>query len=154
MGAAKKERDSPDPGQEQSVASKVGLQKADRASTRTHTRTMYKSRQMASDIGCKPPLMLYRECMPCLMGCVTCAPAQDSRTVFVKGVAFGIEQQAFEEAFSDVGPVQRCFLVRDKGAAKHKGVGFVQYAVPEDAQRVVQELNGKVLGGRKLQVRG
>lgn len=28
----------------------------------------------------------------------------------------------------------------------------MQYAIPEDARRVVAELNGKLLGGRKLQV--
>jgi len=88
----------------------------------------------------------------CVHNALTCTYAQDNRTVFVRGIAFGIEQQPFEEAFSDVGPVKQCFLVRDKGAARHKGCGYVQYAVPEDAQRVVQELNGKLLGGRKLLV--
>ena len=72
--------------------------------------------------------------------------------MFVRGVSFGLEQGPFEEAFSDVGPVKQCFLVRDKGALHHKGCGFVQYAVPEDAQRAVEELNGKPLAGRKLQV--
>mmetsp|Transcript_3372 Transcript_3372/g.9016 ORF Transcript_3372/g.9016 Transcript_3372/m.9016 type:complete len:592 (-) Transcript_3372:658-2433(-) len=78
--------------------------------------------------------------------------AKDNRTVFVRGVAFSVDQQPFEEAFSDVGPVKQCFLVRDKGAPKHKGCGFVQYALPEDAQRALQEMNGRMLGGRKLQV--
>lgn len=79
---------------------------------------------------------------------------QDNRTVFVRGIPFSIDQQPFEEAFADVAPVKQCFLVRDKGAPKHKGCGFVQYALPEDAQRAVEEMNGKVLGGRKLQVKG
>eukprot|EP00983_Pelagomonas_calceolata_P107286 1159328-Pelagomonas_calceolata.AAC.5 len=80
-----------------------------------------------------------------------CRITQDNRTVFVRGVAFSVDQQPFEEAFSDVGPVKQCFLVRDKGAPKHKGCGFVQYALPEDAQRALQEMNGRMLGGRKLQ---
>lgn len=42
--------------------------------------------------------------------------------------------------------------VRDKGAEKHKGFGFVTFALPEDAQRAVDELNNTSLAGRKLQV--
>lgn len=34
-----------------------------------------------------------------------------------------------------------------------QGIGFVQYALPEDAERAVAELHGKSLGGRKLQAR-
>lgn len=77
---------------------------------------------------------------------------KDLRTVFVRGVSFDADEKAVEAAFSDVGPVKSCFLVRQKGDAKHKGFGFVQFALPEDAERAVTELDGKAVAGRKLQV--
>lgn len=77
---------------------------------------------------------------------------QDARTVFVRNVAFDVTDGGLEEVFGDVGPVRQCFLVKSKGEAKHRGFGFVQFAIPEDAQRAVAELNGRELAGRKLKV--
>ncbi|GIM15138.1 hypothetical protein Vretimale_17951 [Volvox reticuliferus] len=78
--------------------------------------------------------------------------AKDVRTIFIRGVSFDANEKDIEELFSDVGPVKQCFLVRVKDQPKHRGFGFVQYALPEDAERAVNECNGKNLKGRKLQV--
>ncbi|GIL62661.1 hypothetical protein Vafri_16848, partial [Volvox africanus] len=78
--------------------------------------------------------------------------AKDLRTVFIRGVSFDANEKDIEELFSDVGPVKQCFLVRVKDQPKHRGFGFVQYALPEDAERAVTECSGKSLKGRKLQV--
>ncbi|KAG2482067.1 hypothetical protein HYH03_018977 [Edaphochlamys debaryana] len=78
--------------------------------------------------------------------------AKDLRTVFIRGISFDADEKDLEAAFSDVGPVKQCFLVRVKGQPKHRGFGFVQYALPEDAERAVTELDGKSVKGRKLQV--
>jgi RNA recognition motif-containing protein len=78
---------------------------------------------------------------------------KDQRTVFVRGVSFATDEKELEDAFTDIGPVRSCFLVRSKGETKHKGFGFVQFAIAQDADRAVQELDGKVVAGRKLQVR-
>eukprot|EP00198_Chlamydomonas_reinhardtii_P010429 XP_001699766.1 predicted protein [Chlamydomonas reinhardtii] len=77
---------------------------------------------------------------------------KDPRTVFIRGVSFDAVEKDLEAAFSEVGPVKQCFLVRVKGQPKHRGFGFVQYALPEDAERAVGELDGTALKGRKLQV--
>lgn len=77
----------------------------------------------------------------------------DKCTVFVRGVSFDAGDDDFSEFFSDIGPVKQAFLVKRKGAAKHKGFGFVHFALHEDAERAAAELNGKELKGRKLQVR-
>ena len=79
---------------------------------------------------------------------------KDDRTVFVRGVGFDVGEAALSELFQEVGPVRHAFLVkRGTGeGAKHKGFGFVQFALKEDAERAAKELHGKELGGRKLQV--
>lgn len=78
---------------------------------------------------------------------------KDARTVFVRSVSYDVDQARLEEVFADIGPVRQCFLVTEKGKARHKGIAFVQFAIPEDADRAVQELNGRELAGRKLKVR-
>ena len=112
----------------------------------------------------------------------------DLRTVFVKGVSFDWDDKTFEGAFSNIGPLRKCFLL--KGAGKHhkvlhsggncfhsqlslsfisidsiwepsntvhrilfQGCGFATFALKEDAKRAIDELNGKSLGGRTIQVR-
>eukprot|EP00882_Tetradesmus_deserticola_P032194 GHRQ01036442.1.p1 GENE.GHRQ01036442.1~~GHRQ01036442.1.p1 ORF type:complete len:326 (+),score=93.45 GHRQ01036442.1:105-980(+) len=79
---------------------------------------------------------------------------KDARTVFVRNVAFSVDSAGLEQVFADVGPVRQCFLVTQKGAegVKHRGIAFVQYAIPEDAQRAVEELNGKEVAGRRLKI--
>ena len=77
----------------------------------------------------------------------------DPRTVFVRGIDAAIDGAALQEFFSDIGPVKNAFLVRRGKEGPHKGFGFVQFAVQEDAVRAAAELNGRELAGRKLKVR-
>lgn len=80
------------------------------------------------------------------------ADKKDPRTVFVRGVSFDIGDAELEAAFSAVGPVRHSFLIKAGRNGKHKGFGFVQFALEEDAIRATQELNNTDLGGRKIQV--
>lgn len=101
--------------------------------------------------------------------------AVDRRTLFVRGVAYGATNEDLETAFAAVGPVRSAFLVGGAAGSKanadaaaaagngsgsaassstqqHKGVGFVQFALPEDADRAVAELDGTLLAGRRIRV--
>lgn len=53
---------------------------------------------------------------------------------------------------SGIGPVKQAFIVKGSGKT-HKGFGFVQFALHEDAERAAKQANGVELGGRKMQVR-
>eukprot|EP00897_Mesotaenium_endlicherianum_P008504 jgi/Mesen1/7682/ME000403S06864 len=77
----------------------------------------------------------------------------DKKTVFVRNLAFTTTDAKLEEAFSEIGPVRQCFTVKQKGSEQlHRGFGFVQFAVVEDAERAVAALQGSLLGGRKLKL--
>ena len=80
------------------------------------------------------------------------AAKHDKRTVFVRGIPFTTRPDEFEAHFSELGPVRTSFLVKDKGQHGHKGFGFVQYALPEDAQKAAEHLHNTELQGRKLKV--
>lgn len=78
----------------------------------------------------------------------------DPRTVFVRGVDASMSDAQLQELFGEVGPVKHAFLVRKGGKdGAHRGFGFVQFAVTEDAERAAADLNGKEFAGRKLKVR-
>ncbi|XP_047968217.1 RNA-binding protein 28-like isoform X1 [Salvia hispanica] len=75
---------------------------------------------------------------------------QSPSTIFVANLPFSLTNAQLEEAFSDVGLIRRCFMIMKKGSTEHRGFGYVQFAVVEDANRAVELKNGSTLGGRKI----
>ena len=82
-------------------------------------------------------------------------PAVDRRTLFVTDIAYDATAAAVQAAFEEVGPVRSCFLVGGAGAgkaAKHKGCGYVKFALAEDAARALAKLQGAPIAGRPVRV--
>lgn len=72
-------------------------------------------------------------------------PAQ---TLFVKSLPASASNERLEEIFSEIGPVKQCFVVKERGAEKCRGFGYVTYSMEEDAQRALSEI--KDYDGKKL----
>jgi len=81
------------------------------------------------------------------------APAVDRRTLFVTDISYDATATAVQSVFEEVGPVRSCFLVGGEGkAAKHKGCGYVKFALAEDAERALAKLQGTPIAGRPVRV--
>ena len=70
-------------------------------------------------------------------------------TLFVSSLPFRATSTDLSTLFSDIGPLRRAFVVTDKESGKSKGVGYVTFAILEDAQRAEREMQGKSLDGKR-----
>eukprot|EP00808_Paulinella_micropora_P001391 g11980.t1 len=90
----------------------------------------------------------------------------DNAALFVGDLPRNATEQALEKFFSQVGDVVHVDIKRDKITHNNLGYGFVEYAITHNnlgygfveyatraqAERAQQELNGRVLGGRKIRL--
>ncbi|XP_074534718.1 RNA-binding protein 28 [Halichoeres trimaculatus] len=74
-------------------------------------------------------------------------PAQ---TLFVRSLPASATNERLTEIFSEIGPVKQCFVVREKGAEKCRGFGYVTYSLEEDAQRALKDI--KDYDGQRLSI--
>ncbi|KAG2787720.1 hypothetical protein PC129_g7621 [Phytophthora cactorum] len=75
-------------------------------------------------------------------------------SVFVRNLPFGVTQEELEQVFSEVGPVRKIDVIKDKGKRKSemltRGFAFVKFAVGSDAAVAVEKLNKTDFQGRKM----
>jgi cold-inducible RNA-binding protein len=72
--------------------------------------------------------------------------------LYVGNLSFSLTDDALRDAFAAVGEVERAEVVRDKFDHRSRGFGFVEMALPEDAERAIRELNGLEIAGRRVRV--
>ncbi|KAE9333000.1 hypothetical protein PF008_g14663 [Phytophthora fragariae] len=75
-------------------------------------------------------------------------------SVFVRNLPFGVTQEELEHVFSEIGPVRKIDVIKDKGKRKSemltRGFAFVKFAVESDAAVAVEKLNKSDFQGRKM----
>ncbi|XP_069835593.1 RNA-binding protein 28 [Dendropsophus ebraccatus] len=71
-------------------------------------------------------------------------------TLFIRGLPENASSERLEEIFSESGPLRQSFVVREKGAEKCRGIGYVTFSMLEDAQKALKEI--KEYDGKKIEV--
>ena len=75
-----------------------------------------------------------------------------STKLYVGNVPFSTTSQDLQNLFAQHGAVASVELIADKFTGRSRGFAFVTMATPEDAQKVIQALNGFAMEGRNLTV--
>jgi polyadenylate-binding protein len=70
--------------------------------------------------------------------------------IYVKNIDASVNKEIFNETFSKFGNITNLALAEENGSSK--GFGFINYEKPEDAQKSVEEMNGKDFHGKTLYV--
>jgi RNA recognition motif-containing protein len=75
-----------------------------------------------------------------------------SNKLFVGNLSFNTTENDLQDAFAAFGTVTETNLMMDRMTNRPRGFGFVTMASAEDAQKAIDGLNGKDMGGRALTV--
>jgi hypothetical protein len=78
----------------------------------------------------------------------------DRSTLFVSNLPYTATSTDLNTLFSDIAPVRSAFVVLEHGTGTSKGVGYVSFAIPEDAKAAFDSIStdGIALDGRKLRI--
>ena len=72
--------------------------------------------------------------------------------LFVGNLSFDTTENDLQDAFAAHGTVTETNLMMDRMTNRPRGFGFVTMSTDEEAQKAIDALNGKDMGGRALTV--
>jgi len=72
--------------------------------------------------------------------------------IYVGSLPFDVSEEDLKEAFGQFGEVTEVRLIMDKFSGKSKGFGFIEMPSKEEAEKAIEEMDGKDFKGRTLSV--
>ncbi len=70
--------------------------------------------------------------------------------IYVGNLLFDVAESALREAFEQFGTVTEVRLIMDKRSGKSKGFCFIEMPDKDEAQKAIDEMNGKEFMGREI----
>ncbi|MFV0485438.1 MAG: RNA recognition motif domain-containing protein [Candidatus Saccharimonadales bacterium] len=75
-----------------------------------------------------------------------------TQNLFISGLAWATTDASLRAFFETIGEVEEATVIIEHDTKRSKGFGFVTYADEADNQKAIDELDGKVLDGREINV--
>jgi cold-inducible RNA-binding protein len=72
--------------------------------------------------------------------------------LYVGNLSYDTRDDDLQELFSEYGQVVSAKVVMDRDTGRPRGFGFVEMGTAEEAQKAIQELDGKDFMGRAIKV--
>jgi RNA recognition motif-containing protein len=74
------------------------------------------------------------------------------RKLYVGNLGFDVVNKDLEELFAQAGSCESVAVITDRETGQSRGFGFVEMASNSEAQRAIQQLDGREFKGRTLKV--
>ena len=75
-----------------------------------------------------------------------------AQNLFVGSLAYATTDDGLKAFFEEIGEVTSARVITDRDTNRSKGFGFVEFADEANNQKAVDQLNGKELDGRPINV--
>ncbi len=73
--------------------------------------------------------------------------------LFVGSLPFELSEDKLKELFENFADVVSVKLITDRETGRSRGFGFVEFSSEDSANKAIEELNGKDVGGRAIIVK-
>jgi cold-inducible RNA-binding protein len=74
------------------------------------------------------------------------------KNIFVGNLSFSATEDSVRALFEQYGTIERVNIITDRDTGQSRGFGFVEMSGNAEAQRAIQELDGREFEGRPLKV--
>jgi len=74
------------------------------------------------------------------------------RRLYVGNLSYGTTELELREVFGQIGAVTDAKVVMDRETGRPRGFGFVEMSTDEHAKLAIEQLNGRELDGRAINV--
>ena len=75
-----------------------------------------------------------------------------SMKLYVGNLSFQTSSDDLNSLFAQAGTVESAAVVEDRETGRSRGFGFVEMSSKEEAQKAIEQFNGKEINGRNLNV--
>ena len=75
-----------------------------------------------------------------------------STKLYVGNLSFDTNTQDLEQLFGEVGTVESASLIEDRETGRSRGFAFVEMSSEAEAQKAIEQLDGKEVDGRQLKI--
>lgn len=75
-----------------------------------------------------------------------------AKRLYVGGLPYETTEDELKQVFGEVGAVTSTNIIMDKFTGRSRGFGFVEMSSDDEADKAVETLNGKEIGGRTIVV--
>ena len=72
--------------------------------------------------------------------------------IYVGNLSYEVDEEALRLAFENFGQVDSIAIIKDKDSGRSKGFGFIEMESKDEGQSAIDELNGKELNGKAINV--
>lgn len=76
----------------------------------------------------------------------------ESATLFVGKLSWNVDDEWLKSEFASFGEIVRANVVTDRQSGRSKGFGYVEYETPAIAKKAMEEMNGKEIDGRAVNI--
>jgi RNA recognition motif-containing protein len=74
------------------------------------------------------------------------------KKLYVGNLGFDVTNKDLEEVFAEIGACESVSVITDRATGQSRGFGFVEMASNSDAQKAIQQLDGREIKGRAIKV--
>jgi len=74
------------------------------------------------------------------------------RKLYVGNLGFDVTSKDLEDVFAEIGACESVSVITDRATGRSRGFGFVEMASAGDAQKAIDQLEGKEIKGRAIKV--